>query len=317
MKGVILDKATLANTDLDMDELYSLLDEWVSYDTTSPELIAERIADADIIFANKIDLDKTLINGALQLKLIVAMATGTDSIDLAAARARNISVCNAQGYSTAAVAQHSVALMLALATQLLAVNDAIRAGQWQRSPIFCLLDNPASELAGKTLGIVGYGCLGKKVAQIARAFDMDVLVAASLIGNSDSDRVPMATLLADSDYISLHCPLTPHTKNLIDMPELKTMKTTARLINTARGGIVNEQALAQALTDGIIAGAGFDVLETEPPTTNSPLLSGAIPNLIITPHCAWSSREARQQLIDQIVMVVRGFLNGQPVQQVN
>lgn len=317
MKGVILDQATLASTDLNMDELFSLLDEWVHYDTTTPDLVAERIADADIIFANKIELDKTLIDGAANLKLIVAMATGTDSIDLAAASARNIPVCNAQGYSTAAVAQHSFALMLALATQLLAVNNAIRDGQWQRSSMFCLLDNPASELSGKTLGIIGYGSLGRKVAQIARAFDMNVLVAASLVGNSNDDRVPMATLLSESDYISLHCPLTPDTRNLIDMPELKIMKPGARLINTARGGIVNEQALAQALTEGIIAGAGVDVLETEPPTSGSPLMNPAIPNLIVTPHCAWSSREARQQLIDQITMVVRGFLNGQTVQQVN
>ena len=316
MKAVILDLDTLAPSDLDLSALIAEVDDWQLYPHTSPSQLLERIADADIVLSNKVVIGADAIASAKQLKLIAVMATGTNNIDLAAARAHGVTVSNALGYSTASVVQLCFGLMLSLATRLSDYQQAVSRGDWQASQQFCLLDYPIAELAGKTLGIIGYGELGKKVAVIAQAMDMNVIVAESLSGASNDDRVALNTLLAESDVVTLHCPLTDQTRNLIDDSALARMKRGSFLINTARGGIIDESALAQALRSGHLAGAGIDVLAEEPPAKHSVLLAGDIPNVLITPHCAWGSRESRQRLVGQLVAVIDGFIAGRPIQQV-
>lgn len=316
MKAVILDLDTLAPSDLDLSALIAEVDDWQLYPHTSPSQLLERIADADIVLSNKVVIGADAIASAKQLKLIAVMASGTNNIDLAAARAHGVTVSNALGYSTASVVQLCFGLMLSLATRLSDYQQAVSRGDWQASQQFCLLDYPIAELAGKTLGIIGYGELGKKVAVIAQAMDMNVIVAESLSGASNDDRVSLNTLLAESDVVTLHCPLTDQTRNLIDGSALARMKRGSFLINTARGGIIDESALAQALRSGHLAGAGIDVLAEEPPAKHSVLLAGDIPNVLITPHCAWGSRESRQRLVGQLVAVIDGFIAGRPIQQV-
>ncbi|MCR8921805.1 D-2-hydroxyacid dehydrogenase [Dasania sp. GY-MA-18] len=317
MKGVILDFDTLAAEDLQLSELMAQLDDWSIYPSTSPEQVQERIAAAEVVLSNKVRLDAETIKQNPQLKLIAAMATGTDHIAVAQAKAQGIVVCNARAYSTASVAQHTITLMLALSTRLLDYHQAVQQGAWSKNHFFCLLDYPIQELAGKTLGLIGYGNLAKKVAAIAQAFDMEIIIAESLTGDkSQPGRLPLNTVLAQADIISLHCPLSEHTRNLITDQQLALMKSTALLINTARGGIVDESALAQALKSGVIAGAAMDVLATEPPAEDSVLLQKDIPNLIITPHSAWASRGSRQRLVDQLAAIVSAYKAGDPIQQV-
>ena len=316
MKAVILDVDTLAPDDLDLSALMAQVENWQLYPHTSASQLHERIADADIVLTNKVVIDARAIASAKQLKLIAAMATGFNHIDVDAAKQQGVVVCNAVGYSTASVVQHCFALMLSLATRLTRYHHAVQRGDWQASQQFCLLDYPIIELAGKTLGIIGYGELGQKVAAVARAMDINVLVAESLNGASNKGRVPLDTLLAESDVVSVHCPLTEQTRHLIDSRALAIMKRGSLLINTARGGIVDELALAEALRSGHLAGAGIDVLAQEPPTQNSVLLSGDIDNLLLTPHSAWGSRESRQRLIAQLTAVIEAYKAGRPIQQV-
>jgi glycerate dehydrogenase len=240
-------------------------------------------------------------------------ATGTNNIDLEAAAERGITVCNCQSYGTPSVVQHVFALILTLATRLCDYRQAVAEGRWQLADQFCLLDYPIQELAGKTLGIIGYGELGRSVARIAEAFGMRILIAQRP-GTSEpvEDRIPLATLLPQLDILTLHCPLTSETRGLIGAWELALMRRNALLINTARGGIVDELALAEALKRGALGGAGVDVLTEEPPVQGNPLLAGDIPNLIVTPHCAWGSREARQRLVAQLAENIQGFLTGKP-----
>lgn len=226
-------------------------------------------------------------------------------------------VCNCQGYGTAAVAQHTLMLMLNLATSFVPYHQAVQQGQWQRSSQFCLLDYPIVELAGKTLGIVGYGELGQAVAKLAEAFGMQVKIAALANRPQSASRVPFAELLPQVDFLSLHCPLTEDTRDLIGPAEFAAMKHSAFLVNCARGGIVNEAALAEALQSGQIAGAAMDVLSVEPPKQGNILLDPAIPNLILTPHSAWGSVDARQRIVQQMVENVIAFQQGQPIRQVN
>jgi len=226
-------------------------------------------------------------------------------------------VCNCQGYGTSAVAQHTLTLMLALATSVLKYDQAVKQGQWNKSPIFCLLDFPIVELSGKTLGIIGYGELGQAVAKLAEAFGMKVLVGALPHRPQSEGRIPFDELLPHVDFLSLHCPLTDETRDLIDAQAFDAMKKSAFLINCARGGIVNEQALADALKQGKIAGAATDVLSVEPPKEGNVLLSEDIPNLIITPHSAWGSVDARQRIVDQTVENLEAFKQGKVLRQVN
>lgn len=312
LTAVILDAGSLG-PDLDFGDLEASADTWHWHETTQPQEIASRVSDADIVVTNKVVLDSATISAAPRLRLICLAATGSDNIDLDAAAAAGITVCNATGYATPAVVQHVFALLLALATRIHDYHQAVRSGHWAQSPHFCLHDFPITELAGRTLGIVGYGELGRAVAAVARGFGMNVLIAA----RPGTDRVPpgrvgLEALLAESDAVTLHCPLTPETRALIGARELRRMRPNAWLINTARGGLVDEQALAEALRSGMIAGAGVDVLSREPPRDGNPLLAPDIPNLILTPHCAWASRDARQRLVHQIAQNIRAYRAGEP-----
>lgn len=315
MHTVFLDFASLFPADLDLAPLRAVLPTLELHPQTEPSQIAARIADAEAVIVNKVALDAELIAAAPKLRLILIAATGTDNVDLAAAAARGIVVCNCRGYGTASVAQHTMALLLALATRLPDYQRAVAAGEWERSPHFCLMDFPILELKGKTLGIVGYGELGRAVGRLAEAFGMQVVPAARP-GGPAKGRTPLAKLLPRLDVLSLHCPLTPANRGLIGEPELRALPSHALLLNTARGGLVDEQALARALREGWIGGAGLDVLSAEPPPADHPLLAPDLPNLILTPHSAWGSREARQRVLEQVAENARGFLAGAPKRRV-
>ncbi|WP_207061923.1 2-hydroxyacid dehydrogenase [Motiliproteus sp. SC1-56] len=313
MKTVFLDAASLDFDDLDMGPLRNVASPWVRYEATEPDEVLERVRDAQVIISNKVVLDADTLAACPALQLICVAATGTNNVDLQAARNQGIRVSNCQAYGTAAVAQHVLGLMLALATRLLDYERAVRAGAWQKSPRFCLLDYPIMELAGKTLGIVGYGELGRAVARLGEALGMRVLVAQRPGTESPAQgRLPLAELLAQVDVLSLHTPLTEATRDLIGAEELARMRPGALLINAARGGIVDEQALAEALRSGHLGGAGVDVLSQEPPREGNPLLAGDVPNLIVTPHSAWGSLEARQRIVDQLAENIAAFVAGSP-----
>ncbi|WP_455196491.1 2-hydroxyacid dehydrogenase [Kaarinaea lacus] len=312
MKGVVLDAKSIDNGDIDFSGLESVVEYWQYYDNTHRDEIQMRIQDADIVVANKVNLQKQHITQANRLKLICVAATGTNNIDLEAAAELGICVTNVTNYATPSVVQHVFCLILALSRKLNQYQAAIRNGRWQQSEFFCLLDYPISELAGKTLGIIGYGVLGQAVAAVGEAFGMRVLVADRKGVAPREGRVTFEQLMSESDVVSLHCPLTAETSNLIDEKELALMKPGALLINTARGGIVNEAALVTALESGKLGGAGFDVLGNEPPTQGNPLLELKLSNLIVTPHIAWASVEARQRVIDEIVKNIAAFRKGEP-----
>ena len=316
MKAVFLDSQSL--DDLDLSPLAACVEELVSYPTTTPEQVAERIAGFDLVITNKVVLDADLIRAADALKLVCVVATGVNNVDLEAASARGIPVCNAQGYGVNSVAQHVLGLMLALHTRLLDYDQAVKRGDWNRSSQFCLLDYPILELSGRTLGIIGHGALGQEVARLASCFGMQVLVAARP-GSIDipEGRVALTELLKRADVISLHCPLTDQTRDLIDAKAMTQMKPGSFLINAARGGVVNEAALKDALCSGHLGGAATDVLTEEPPCSGNTLLDASIPNLIITPHSAWGSVQARETIIRQTVENIRSYQAGTPVRQVN
>jgi len=313
MKGVILDADSLGPDDVDLGPVTRLPVEWTLYGSSKREQVAERIADAAIVLTNKAPIGAAELVAAPGLRYIGVLATGTNVIDVAAASASNVLVSNVVGYGSASVVQHTWAFILALTTRLPDYNVAALDGRWAESPFFCLQDFPVRELAGKTLGIVGYGQWGRGVAEVGKAFGMEVKIASFLWRHGDDpERVPFDSLIATADVISLHCPLTEETRNLIGRRELAKMKSTALLINCARGGIVDEQALVDALEDGVIGGAGFDVLSEEPPINGNPLLNQEVPNLIVTPHSAWVARESRQRLIDQVAENIQAFLAGKP-----
>lgn len=317
LTSVFLDRNSLDCADLDFGGLERVLPDLRYFPATAPAEVAGRIAAAEVVISNKVMLDAAAIQQASRLKLIVVAATGVNNVDLEAAAARGVIVCNCRGHVTPAVVQHVFALLLGLCTRWPDYQQAVRDGRWQRASQFCLLDFPIRELAGKTLGIVGYGELGQGVARVAEAFGMRVLVAQRP-GTVEAlaDRTPLPALLPQVDVLSLHCPLTPATQGLIGAWELALMRRDAILINTARGGLVDEALLADALRRGALGGAGVDVLSLEPPVNGNPLLAPDIPNLIVTPHSAWGSREARQRLVEQLAENVRGFLAGAPVRVV-
>jgi glycerate dehydrogenase len=259
---------------------------------------------------NKVVVDRAVMTACPGLRLICVAATGTNNVDLVAARERGVAVCNVTGYATPSVVQHVLALMLALATRLAEHAAAARDGRWAASELFCLLDFPFRELAGKTLGIVGYGELGRGIARVAQALGMSVLIAQRPGGPPQQGRLPLDELLARADVVTLHVPLADNTRGLIGARALALMKPDALLINTARGGIVDEAALIATLRAGRLGGAGVDVLAVEPPRGGSPLLDDPPPNLIVTPHVAWASREARQRLIDEVALNIRAFSEG-------
>ncbi|MCA1769404.1 MAG: 2-hydroxyacid dehydrogenase [Halomonas sp.] len=316
MNAVFLDRESLDRNDLDLAPVEACVDQLTSYPQTSPEDVAERIRGHDIVIVNKVLLDRETLE-AHAPSLICVVATGVNNIDLDACRDLGITVCNSQGYGTDSVAQHCLCLMLALSTRLLDYQQAVQRGDWHRSTQFCLLDYPVQELAGKTLVIVGHGTLGGRVAELARAFGMQVKVAARPGSARSDNRKPLNELLPEADVISLHCPLTDATRDLIGTPELVRMKPTSLLINTARGGLIDEPALANALQRGEIGGAGIDVVDGEPPDSNSPLLLQPLPNLIVTPHSAWGAREARQRIVEQLTENIQGWQERKPVRVVS
>lgn len=318
MRGVVLDRDSLRPADLEFGGLAAALDAWQWYPATAPGQLAERLAGCAVVVTNKVPLDAATIAAAPALRLICVAATGVDNIDLDAARRRGIPVCNVRNYGTAAVGQQVFALLLALATRWHEYAADVRAGEWSRAGNFCLMHRPVIELAGRTLGVIGFGALGREVARLGEAFGMRVRVAQSLraAAATEPGRVPLAELLAESDVISLHCPLGAETKGLVDARFLAAMKPGALLVNTARGGLIDELALKRALLSGRLGGAALDVLAVEPPPPDHPLLDPAIPNLLITPHSAWVSRESRQRLVDAIAANVRAWRAGQPINRV-
>ena len=312
MRGVFLDSATVDRHDLDLGALKSSLPDWSIRGTTTADEIGNAIQNADIIISNKVLLDRETLQLADSLKLICVAATGTNNVDLGAAKERGITVCNARGYATTSVVEHVFTLILALTHHLHDYQTAVSKGKWHTAESFCLLDYPIRELAGQTLGIIGYGELGSAVATMGRAFGMNILVAQRPGGAPRAGRLPLQQLLSRADIISLHCPLADTTRNLIDHGEFALMGKDTLLINTARGGIVNEIALRQALQSGKIAGAAMDVLSEEPPHRGNPLLDEPVPNLLVTPHIAWASINARQSLINELTDNILAFLKGRP-----
>lgn len=310
--GVFLDVDSVNRGDVDLTKLESTLPLWRLFEKSSPQQVASRITQAHVVIANKAPVTKQTLIQAENLALICVAATGTNNVDLNAAAQQGITVCNVRDYATASVVQHVFTLILNLSTQFLRYHQAVEAGRWQSSDQFCLLDYSIHELAGKALGIIGYGVLGHAVAQAAKAFGMKVMVADHKGVNPRNGRAAFAEVLAQADVITLHCPLTEATKNLISHEELAAMKSSAILINAARGGIVDEGALLHALQQQKIAGAGFDVLTEEPPVHGNVLLDARLPNLIVTPHIAWASAESRQRLIDEIVKNIEAFKAGSP-----
>lgn len=312
MRGVFLDLATVDHDDIDLGPLERVLEPLLSHAVTAKADIVGHIGDAEVAISNKVVLDADTIAAAPDLKLICLAATGFNNVDIDAAREHDIAVCNIRGYCTASVAQHALALILALNSHLKEYAALLRDGAWRESPQFTMLDFPIMELTGRKLGIVGYGELGRAVAKLGHAFGMEVLVAARPGTEPSPGRIALESLLPQVDVLSLHCPLTDATRGLIGERELAAMQPHALLINTARGALVDEAALAKALRGGRLGGAGIDVLSEEPPVHGSPLLADDIPNLILTPHIAWAAREARQRAVDEIAENIRAFRAGTP-----
>lgn len=311
MKAVFLDAATLG-ADFSYNLLKQLPVRWTFFKETAPHETVGRIENADIVVSNKVPLTADILK-ASQLKLICVAATGYNNVDVAFAKQMGISVCNVPGYSTQSVVQLVFTFMLALASNLISYVGEVRNGKWQRHSQFCFIDYPIAELAGKNLGIIGYGTLGKQVASVAGSFGMRVLIAGHTSSRqSQTGMLPLNQVLQESDFLTLHVPLTPQTENLIAGKELALMKPTAFLINTARGGIVNEKDLAACLKRKGIAGAAFDVLTKEPPTEGNPLLDPSISNLLLTPHIGWASFEARCRLLAVLRDNIQAFLQGSP-----
>lgn len=288
--------------------------ELVVYDRTAPDQIVERLAGASIAITNKVPLSAAVLAQLPALRLIAVAATGTDCVDKAYCQQRGIAVANIRGYAVNTVPEHTFALMLALRRNLVAYRDDVLAGEWQRSGQFCFFNHAIHDLRGARLGIIGEGVLGQRVADIARAFGMVPLFAARKgMTGAGSLYTPWDEMLATSDIITLHCPLTPQTRGMIAMPEFRAMVRRPLIINTGRGGLVDEAALVQALDEGLIAGAGFDVADGEPPAADSPMMRiAARPNVILTPHVAWASDEAQQALADQLIDNIEHFVAGSP-----
>jgi glycerate dehydrogenase len=286
---------------------------WQEYSVTNANEVTERLRDASIAITNKVPLRVDVLEGLPMLRMIAVAATGYDVIDIPYCRTRGIAVANIRNYAVHTVPEHAFALICALRRNLLAYRQDVERGRWQESDQFCLVDHPIRDLFGSTLGIVGEGALGQATAAVGRGFGMKVLFADHAPPKAYGvEFTPFDEVLAQSDVISLHVPLTDGTRNLIGIEQLRRMKRTALLINTARGGLVDERALVQALTEGLIAGAGLDVLSKEPPREGNPLLELRLPNFILTPHIAWASEGAMQFLADQLIDNIEAFVRGVP-----
>jgi glycerate dehydrogenase len=317
MQIVLLDGYTLNPGDLSWDGLQAL-GPCTIYDRTPPEeeAIIARATPAEVVLTNKTDLPRSVIERLPRLQFIGVTATGYNIVDVVAARERNVPVCNVPAYASQSVAQMVFAHLLNLTLHVADHGHGVAEGRWSRNPDFCYWDFPLIELAGLTMGIVGYGRIGRTVANVALAMGMNVLAyEKAAVTDANVRFVELDALLSQSDVVSLHCPLTAETQNLVNAERLAMMKRTAYLINTGRGPLVDERALADALRAGQIAGAGLDVLTAEPPPADHPLLTA--PNCCITPHIAWATRAARARLLDVTVANIRAFLAGKPQNVVN
>lgn len=311
MRGVFLDLGTVHDGDLDMTALESALPGLVVHDRTSSAEVAARIAGFDVIMTNKCRITRDAMASGGPPKLIALTATGVDNVDIAAARELRIAVTNLHDYCTQSVAQHVFALLLALNHRLREYAALVRRGDWGRAGAFSVSRYPIRELAGRQLVVVGLGTLGRAVARLGEAFGMQVAVANRPGGGAVPGRRDLDELLPAADVLTLHCPLTAATRGLIGARRLALMRPDAILINTARGGLVDAAALAAALREGRLGGAGIDVLDGEPPAPDHPLLQPDIPNLILTPHVAWAAREARQRCLDELARNIRAFQKGE------
>ena len=287
---------------------------WKDYDRTTPEQLVERLKDAEIAVVNKVKFQRPAIESLPKLKLIAVAATGTDNIDLKACAERGITVSNIRGYALHTVPEHAFTLILALRRGLIGYRQDVVAGEWQKAAQFCFFNHPINDLHGQRLGIIGEGVIGQGVANIARAFGMQVMFAAHKgVQGLGPLYTPWDEVIETSDVITLHSPLTPQTRNMIALPEFKRMKRNVVIVNTARGGLINEEDLATALRDKLIAGAGIDVTSPEPPPADSTLMRLLdLPNFILTPHTAWASHEAIQSLCDQLIGNIESFVAGKP-----
>lgn len=311
VKAVFLDFATLSRGDLDTSALGRVLPNIALHDVTPVADIAARIAGAQVVLTNKLRITRPLIEANPQLRFIGVSATGTDNIDLEAAHDHTVAVCNVRDYCSRSVTQHVLAVILAHTHRLREFSRLAVDGSWTRTPQFTLLDYDIRELSGRVLGIVGYGTLGRAVAQGAQAaLDMRIRIAGRPGQPVAPGRVELEALLQEADVLSLHCPLTPATANMIGARELSLMKPDALLVNTARGGLIDSAALAEALRAGRIGGAAIDVLPQEPPVDGNPLVDPTVPNLLLTPHIAWAARESRQRCLNEVAANIADFLKG-------
>lgn len=318
MKIVVLDGYTLNPGDLSWDGLKQL-GEVVIYDRTPKEKVLERSKDAEVILSNKTPVGEDIISQLPSLKFIGVLATGFNVIDVEAAKKQSIIVANVPGYGTDSVVQMTFALLLELCQHVQRHSDSVMDGGWAKSADWCYWNFPLIELVGKTIGIIGFGRIGEKVGDVATAFGMNI-IGASRHHTDQSQRknfrwAPIPELLEQCDIVSIHCPLFPETQGLINKESLQTMKRSAFLLNTSRGPIIVDQDLAEALNNGVIAGAGIDVLSIEPPPKDNPLFGAK--NCIITPHIAWATKEARSRLMDMVIANLKAFSDGKPVNVVN
>ena len=317
MKIVILDGHAVNPGDLSWDFLKAY-GEVTAYDFTSQEQVVDRIRDAEIILINKIIVDKTVLDACPKLKLICVLATGYNVVDCEACAKRGILVTNVPAYSTVSVTQFTFALLLELCNQVGLHDRLVHEGRWETSPGFCFWETPQMELAGKTMGIIGFGSIGRSVGAVAKALGMQVLAynrSRCAEGEAIGQYVDLDTLLSQSDVVSLHCPLTPQTAEIINETTIAKMKDGAILLNTARGGVVNEQAVRDALVCGKLRGFAADVVSQEPILPTNPLRHA--PNCILTPHMAWAPLDARKRILASVTQSIEGFLNGKPVNVVN
>ncbi|WP_320046577.1 D-2-hydroxyacid dehydrogenase [uncultured Ilyobacter sp.] len=306
MKIVLLDAITLGDADL---SIIGNEGEFITYEMTAPHEVTERIRDAEIVVTNKVYLGKEEMDAAENLKLIAVTATGYNNVDIKETNRRGIKVTNVRDYSTESVAQYTITCMMSLMMNLNRYDKAVKAGEWGRSNTFTLLKYPVMEMNGKALGIVGYGAIGKRVGEMAKALGMNLIVAKRPGAvYEDSERLEFQEVLKTADVLCIHCPLSEETRNLISHEELDMMKKNSIIVNPARGGIIDEKALAYALANEKIGGAALDVLETEPPKGGSPLFS--LDNVLITPHIAWSTFESRTRLLEGVKKNIKDFKHG-------
>ena len=318
LSAVLLDEELLFCEQADIDRLAAVFDHFARYPHTSEEQCVERLSTAQVVITNGTPLTREVLEQSSQLQLILVGGTGCEYVDREAATELGIALYNCQDYGTGSLAQHTFALILGLTNGLVNYQQTLRTPSWQQAGTFCLLSETITELQGKRLVIVGYGVIGQRVSALAQAFGMEVLLAELPGRPLRAGRLALDELLPSADIVSLHCPLTPETAGLFSAARLALMKPSAYLVNTARGAIVDETALANALQRGELAGAGLDVFSQEPLPLTDPLLNASIRNkVILTPHVAWASTEARQRLIEQLIENVNYFVVGDPSRRIN